>query len=238
MTLAGTVLFDGNDILAVDKPAGTAIIPARGEAPEDSLQRRLEAMLGARLFVVHRIDRDVSGVVLFARTAEVHRHLSMAFEHREVEKTYTAWVAGTPASHHLHIDTALHAARRGKSRPAGEAEPGSLAAVSEVDVERVWRREHHTTSRVVVRPLTGRHHQVRVHLRSAGTPLLFDDLYGRSVDAALLADAPCKRLALHARRLVVPAPGTGAPLAFLAPLPPDLVSLDAWLDSTWVASDR
>ncbi len=103
MTLAETVLYDEGDILVVDKPAGIAIIPARGEAPEASLHRRVEQQIGARLFIVHRIDRDVSGVVVFARTAEVHRHLSLAFEHRQVEKTYTAWVVGRardpPPSH-------------------------------------------------------------------------------------------------------------------------------------------
>jgi RluA family pseudouridine synthase len=238
MTPAETVLYDEGDILVVDKPAGIAIIPARGEAPEASLHRRVEQQIGARLFIVHRIDRDVSGVVVFARTAEVHRHLSLAFEHRQVEKTYTAWVSGDLATHHLRIDSPLHDARKGKTRPALPGEPGSLAAVSEIDVERVWRRESATVSRVSVCPHTGRHHQIRVHLRSVGAPLLFDDLYGKGIDPTPLADAPARRLALHARRLVVPAPGTEAPLAFEAPLPPDLVELDAWLDSAWVGAER
>jgi len=236
MTLAEIVLYDEGDVLVLDKPVGIAIIPARGEAPEASLQRRVEQQIGAQLFVVHRIDRDVSGVVVFARTAEVHRHLSLAFEHRRVEKTYTAWASGGLATQRLRIDTALHAARKGKARPALPGEAGSLPAVSDIEVERVWRRDGATVSRVSVRPLTGRHHQIRVHLRSVGSPLLFDELYGKGIDPAPFVDAPMRRLALHARRLVVPAPGTDAPLSFEAPLPPDLAALDAWLDGAWVGT--
>src|SRR5690606_11931946 len=82
--------------LAVDKPAGIAVVPARGEPFGDSLRARLEAARGERLWVVHRLDRETSGVVLFARTAEAHRTLSLAFEHREVTKQYRAWTCGAP----------------------------------------------------------------------------------------------------------------------------------------------
>lgn len=238
MTGAARVLYDEAGLLVVCKPAGIVLIPARGEDPAASLHHLLEKERGERLFVVHRIDRDVSGVVVFARNAEVHRHLSLAFEHREARKTYLAWVSGTLPAHHLRIDTPLHAARKGKTRPAQPGEPGSLAAISEVDVERVWRREGATVTRVEVRPHTGRHHQIRVHLRSVEAPLLFDGLYGRGIDPRPLSQAPCHRLALHARRLVVPHPDTLAPLALEAPPPDDLRALDEWLDAEWVGTER
>jgi tRNA pseudouridine32 synthase/23S rRNA pseudouridine746 synthase len=232
------LLHEDHDLVAVAKPAGEPVIPARGESARDCVQRRLERQVGGRLWVVHRIDRDASGVVVFARNADAHRELSLAFEHRQVEKSYTAWASGGFATHHLLIDTPLHEARKGKTRPAAPGEAGSLPSVSEVDVERVWRREGATVSRVSVRPRTGRHHQIRVHMRSVEAPLLFDALYGKGIDPAPLADAPARRLALHARRLVVPAPGTEVPLVFEAPLPPDLVELDAWLEDTWVGAER
>jgi 23S rRNA-/tRNA-specific pseudouridylate synthase len=81
-----------------------------------------------------------------------------------------------------------------------------------------------------VHPLTGRHHQIRVHLRSAGTPILFDRLYGRGLMPGGLARAPCARLALHARRIDVPAPRGGGRLAIEAPLTQDLMVLEEWLE--------
>ena len=82
-----------------------------------------------------------------------------------------------------------------------------------------------------VHPLTGRHHQIRVHLRSATTPILFDPLYGRGLMPEALAGAPCARLALHARKIDVPAPRGGGRVVVEAPLPPDLAALAEWLDA-------
>jgi 23S rRNA-/tRNA-specific pseudouridylate synthase len=82
-----------------------------------------------------------------------------------------------------------------------------------------------------VHPLTGRHHQIRVHLRSAGTPILFDPLYGRGLTPEGLAGAPCTRLALHARKIDVPAPRGGRRVVVEAPFPADLAALVEWLDA-------
>jgi 23S rRNA-/tRNA-specific pseudouridylate synthase len=88
------LLFEDPDVIAVAKPAGLAVIPARGVDPGACLQHQLATVRGERLFVVHRIDRDTSGVVLFARNANAHRALCLAFEQRRVEKAYRAFVAG------------------------------------------------------------------------------------------------------------------------------------------------
>ncbi len=222
-------LHRDDELVAVDKPAGEPVIAARGEPPEACLVRRGEAALGQRLFVVHRIDRDTSGVVFFARTAAAHRFLTLAFESRRVGKRYVAFAAGVLEPDRGRIEVPLHAARRGKARPAGHEEPGQKAAVTDYAVERVWSGGRGKVSRIALHPLTGRHHQIRVHLRARGAPILFDPLYGRSIDGPFDA-APCRRLALHALAIDVPLP-EGRRLEIEAPLAPDLAALEAWLDA-------
>jgi tRNA pseudouridine32 synthase/23S rRNA pseudouridine746 synthase len=226
------ILHDDEDVIAVAKPSGEPVIAARGEPPGDCLQKRLERQLGCRLFVVHRIDRDASGVVLFARNADAHRRLSLAFEHREVAKAYAAFVAGAVHPPRGQFDTALHPARRGKTRPARPGEPAAQPAVTDYVVLEHWRLEAAAVSLLQLHPVTGRHHQIRVHLRSAGTPILFDPLYARGLVPPLLARAPCARLALHASRIEIPRPRGAGRLVVEAELAPDLVALERWLDAS------
>jgi len=226
------VLHDDRDLVGANKPPGEPVIAARDEPPEACLQRRLERHLGRRLWVVHRIDRDASGVVVLACNGAAHRSLSMAFEHHRVEKTYVAFVAGTPPPRG-RLAFPLHAARKGKTRPARPGEAGAREAVTDYVVRRRWHRDDATLSLLDVHPLTGRHHQIRVHLRAAGVPLLFDPLYGRGLMPRALADAPCQRLALHARRLDLPSPSGPGRLVLEAPIPPDLQQLILWLDAAW-----
>jgi 23S rRNA-/tRNA-specific pseudouridylate synthase len=210
--------------------------------------------------VVHRIDRDASGVVVFALNADAHRALSLAFEHREVTKGYAAFVVGSVEPPRGRIDVPLHGARKGKTRPARPGEPGALPSTTEYATRKRWaviprdsrppgpegsagvadpsshgpggapQDDRVVVSLLEVHPLTGRHHQIRVHLRSAGTPILFDPLYGRRLMPGALAGAPCARLALHARRIDVPAPRGGGRVVVEAPLAEDLAALEAWLD--------
>ena len=236
MTAHG-LLHEDDDVIAADKPSGEAVIAARGEPPEACLQKRLERELGARLWVVHRIDRDASGVVLFARNAQAHRALSLSFEHRETQKTYWAFASGVLAPPRGRLDVPLHPARKGKTRPARPGERGQQSAATDYRTERVWRLGGETASLVEAHPVTGRHHQIRVHLRSADAPILFDPLYGRGLTPAALAPAPCARLALHARRIEIPAPGGGGQLVVEAPLPADLEALRQWLDANGDGED-
>jgi tRNA pseudouridine32 synthase/23S rRNA pseudouridine746 synthase len=219
------ILDEDADLLAVAKPAGIPVIPARGEDPGACLQKQLEASRGERLWVVHRIDRDTSGVVVFARTAASHRALSMAFEAREMSKTYVAFAAGA-LDGVTRIDLALHEARKGKSRPAAPGEAGGKPAVTEIEVEARWTVGGETVARVRCHPVTGRHHQIRVHLRAQEAPIVHDPLYGKRTLRGPLAAAPCPRLALHAAALVMPGGRT-----FRAPLPDDMQALEAWLAS-------
>ncbi len=115
------VLHDDGSLVAVDKPAGEPVIAARGEPPSACVQKRLERQLGRRIFVVHRIDRDASGVVLFALDAAAHRAASLAFEHRRVEKQYLAFVAGVLDARRW---TARRAAARGATGQDAAGAPG------------------------------------------------------------------------------------------------------------------
>jgi RluA family pseudouridine synthase len=232
-----TVLAEDPRLVALAKPPGAVVVPARGADDGSSLRGALERRLGARVWVVHRLDRDTSGVVLFARDPDSHRSLSLAFERRAVAKTYLAYTAGAPETQTGRIDLPLHAARRGKSRPAVPGEPGSRAAATRYRVLATWSLPGvRAIAKLALEPETGRHHQLRVHLRWLGCPILFDPLYSgaaelgaAAVAAALPPAAPWRRLALHAARLVVPDPGTGLPRSFEAPLPDDLAALEAWL---------
>jgi RluA family pseudouridine synthase len=228
------LIADEDGVVAVRKPSGLPVVPGTGHDSGDCVRGRLERELGARLWVVHRLDRDTSGVLLFARTPELHRELCLAFEQRRVRKTYIAFTLGTPVPREGRIETPLHPARRGKVRPGLPGEDGAWDAATRYIVRKRWERDGAAVAMVETHPETGRHHQIRAHLRSIGTPILFDRVYGLAAGAVTFADAPSQRLALHASRLVVLNAGqAGLARTFEAPLPADLTALLHWLDAEW-----
>ncbi len=216
------ILATGRGWVAVDKPAGLLVIPGRGEGQAPSLRELLEQQLGQKLFVVHRLDRDTSGVLVFARAAEAHRELSMAFEAGQVKKQYLALVRGQMQAP-LLIDAPLVAARRGRMR-AAHAGDEAKAAQTRVRPVEVFA----SATLVEAEPLTGRTHQIRVHLLHAGYPLLVDPQYGQpksasAHDLGLAGDElVLSRTPLHARRLELPARGGEAARSIEAPMPTDL----------------
>lgn len=218
------LLHEDRELLAVNKPSGVVVIPARGEPPEASLHHRLQALRGERLWVVHRIDRETSGVVLFARSAGAHRQLNELFTTRAVEKSYLAFAAGAALPDAQTVTIPLHTARKGKMRPAREGEPEALAAVTELRVRARWRVGGVCVSAVVASPRTGRQHQIRVHLRALDAPLVMDPLYAKPLPAPL---PPLARMALHAASLRLS--WQGAPLCVSAPPPEDLSRFEAAL---------
>jgi tRNA pseudouridine32 synthase/23S rRNA pseudouridine746 synthase len=224
------VLHEDDDLVAVSKPAGLPVVPAASGPGDACLHHRLEAERGERLWVVHRLDRDASGVVIFARTPAAHRASCLAFEQGTVLKTYTAYAVGTLPGEGGRIDIPLHSARRGKARPAVPGEPGLREATTDFVVERRWKVGGLVVSRLRVHPRTGRHHQIRVHLRALGAPLLFDRRYSAGTPREAFARAPCERLALHASELALPRP-SGVTLVVEAPLAADLAALEVWLES-------
>ena len=217
-------------MIAVAKPAGVVVIPARGAEAEPCLQAALEAARGEKLWVVHRLDRDTSGVLLFARTAAEHRRLNGLFEGRRVQKRYLAWTRGPISADEGTIDAALHTARKGRMRPAAPGEEGALPSRTRYRVLRRWEGlPCGAVNEVEASPETGRQHQIRVHLRSIEAPLVVDPIYGRAakvVASELGAEGDAvvlDRLSLHASYIALVA-DTGAPLSIEAPLPEDLIA--------------
>jgi RluA family pseudouridine synthase len=224
------LLYEDADVVAVLKPAGIAVIPGRNERPEDALRTRIEAERHEPLWVVHRLDRDTSGVLLFARNEQSHRRLSMAFGSRQIAKTYLAWTRGVPSPGAGVVDVPLHSARKNKMRPAAPGEAGALPSRTEYRALQVTQSAVGAVARVEARPTTGRQHQIRVHLRSVGAPLLVDPLYGGDAvptDALGPGSPAMGRLTLHAASIAFAGPA--GPILVTAPVPPDLAALDAWL---------
>ncbi|MCE9671128.1 RNA pseudouridine synthase [Myxococcus stipitatus] len=215
------ILFEGGGVLVVDKPPGVPVIPGRDGGP--SLRDALESRRGRKLFVVHRLDRDTSGALVFALDANAHRALSVAFETGKVRKRYVALVEGRVDAPQL-VDAPLVAGRKGRMRVARPGDADAKPSRTRVRPVETFDR----ASLVEAEPLTGRTHQIRVHLLSLGHPLLVDHQYGRDTpllatelggegDAVVLARTP-----LHAARVEWPSlPGVEA-RAVDCPLPDDM----------------
>jgi tRNA pseudouridine32 synthase/23S rRNA pseudouridine746 synthase len=213
------VLLADRHLLAVDKPAGRIVIPGRG-APETTVLEEAQAAHG-RLWVVHRLDRGTSGVLLFARSAEAHRALNLAFDGRAVEKRYLALVRGAPPDEQ-RVERWLAPARRGRMKPVPAGAPRGKASATVVRV--VERFPAAGLALVECAPETGRTHQIRVHLLAAGTPLAFDPDYGEDVPLP----SGLARTPLHAASLAFAHPSTGARVLVEAPLPEDLARAVGW----------
>lgn len=235
------ILLDTPDLVAVDKPAGLAAIPGRGES--DSVLERLAAQLGLpcsggddpRLRVVHRLDKDTSGVMLFARNVQSQRALSHLFQNNRVEKQYLAIVAGAPPEEEGLIDAPIGVHPTDRTRMAVLKRGGRPAVTG-------WRAERRFRRFALLRcfPKTGKTHQIRVHLAHLGHPLAVDPLY----NAPREPDAPppglylshikrgyrpkrgeeerplIARLTLHAERLIFEHPA-GQRVEVVAALPKD-----------------
>ena len=218
-----TILFEDEHLLAIAKPPGRIVIPGRG-APERTLQEEGQEAFG-RLWIVHRLDRGTSGVLLFARSAAAHRAANLAFEGRAVAKRYLAIVRGAPPAEARH-EAPIAPARKGRMKAVAAGDPRGKPAATVVRLVEAFPARPPLPELALVEavPESGRTHQIRVHLAWAGTPLAFDPSYGEAeplVDAtgAVLLD----RTPLHAAALELAHPISGAPLHLRAPLPDDLV---------------
>jgi tRNA pseudouridine32 synthase/23S rRNA pseudouridine746 synthase len=195
---------DAHCIVAL-KPCGLLAVPGRGEAGRDCLHERIRSR-HADALIVHRLDMATSGLMLFARGLEAQRRLGSAFERREVRKRYVAVVAGKIAAHAGEIDLPLAADWPNRPRQQVDRVNGRAALtryrVLDVDAAR-------DTTRVELEPITGRSHQLRVHLCAIGHPILGDALYA---DADVQAASP--RLLLHAAMLEFLHPASGERMRF------------------------
>jgi len=216
--LAGRVLHRDDDVIVLDKPAGLAV--QGGSKTHRHLDGMLDALrfgAGERPRLVHRLDKDTSGVLLLARHARAASDLTRAFREGSVHKLYWAAVVGTMSPRQGIIDLTLakQPGRRGEQM-AVDAGGGRRAVTGYRTVDTVGRR----ASWLALEPHTGRTHQLRVHCAAAGAAILGDGKYGG--EAAFLADADLPRkLHLHARALALVLPG-GGELQVRAPLPPHM----------------
>lgn len=232
------IIYQDQNVVAVNKPAGLASIPGRAET--DSVLQSLAEQLGIpstgdtdpRVRVVHRLDKDTSGVMIFALTLEAQRHLSHQFQNNSVSKQYVAIVMGRPPEPEGEIDAAIAPDRQrvGAMKVDSRGKPARTA----------WKVEGAYRGFSLVRafPKTGKTHQIRVHLKHLGHPLAVDPLYGPAgTEGGGLLLSGFKRgyrlgkwqeerpliarLTLHAERLTLELPG-GQELTIIAPLPKDM----------------
>ncbi len=200
-----TILLDTPDYLAVDKPEGLSCIPERDRSVP-SLIKMLEEERKCRLYVVHRLDKEASGVIVYAKSAEAHKYLNDLFADRKVEKRYQLLVHGVIPEETGTIDLPIREFGSGRM---GVDEKRGKASNTEF---RVLERLNSTTL-LEAHPLTGRRHQLRVHFYARGNPIVGDRRYG---DHALQAQFP--RLMLHATRVAF-ATRDGTPVSIECPVP-------------------
>ncbi|GAW34217.1 ribosomal large subunit pseudouridine synthase A [Roseovarius sp. A-2] len=201
------ILHHDHEIVVVNKPAGLLSVPGKGEHLADCLMSRLQDAFPTAL-LVHRLDRDTSGVMIFALSPHAQRHLGLQFEKRQAKKSYVARVAGLLAPRTGVVDLPLTV--DWPNRPLQKVchETGRAAWTE-------WRvlRQGEGESRVRLSPKTGRSHQLRVHMLSLGHPILGDPLYA----SGAARDYP--RLMLHSEELRLRHPDGGAGVKFRAKAP-------------------
>ena len=210
LSAAGRIVFADECIVVVDKPAGMLSVPGRGEAKRDCAIARVQASFpDAR--VVHRLDMATSGLLLVARGPEMQRRMSKSFAGREVGKRYVAIVAGLVRDDEGTVDLPLIA--DWPNRPKQRVDPA--AGKPSCTHWRVLARDVAAQcTQVELQPVTGRSHQLRVHMAAIGHPMLGDTLYS---PAAVQELAP--RLMLHATRLDFAHPATGVRTTLESPAP-------------------
>ena len=202
------VVYRDESLIVLDKPSGLLAVPGRGPDLQDCLSARVQVVFPSAL-IVHRLDRDTSGLMVMALTVQAQRELSRQFADRTTEKRYIAVVLGRPNVDSGKIDLPM---RKDFDRPPRhriDIEQGKAAETCWMVVERMEDR-----SRLQVRPLTGRSHQIRLHLATIGHPILGDKLYASE---AALAMAP--RLLLHAEGLTLSHPVDGRRLTWTSVCP-------------------
>ena len=203
------ILYKDEHIIVINKPAGIPVLPDGWEQDAPYLVKTLEEEFG-KVWVIHRLDKGTSGVIVFARDAESHRALNTQFENHEAQKTYHAIVEGNPKWDEKVTKFPLRANVGKKHRTAVDDKNGKPAETH----FRVIKR-YHEAALIEAKPMTGRTHQIRVHAYALGHPLLGDVLY--SAKETWLITRP----ALHAQTLSLIHPMTKERMKFSAPHPAD-----------------
>jgi 23S rRNA pseudouridine1911/1915/1917 synthase len=233
-----SIVYEDDDIVVVDKPAGMVVHPAPGHAT-GTLVNALLARVGTlssvglpnRPGIVHRLDRDTSGLLVVARSDEAHRHLASALSARTVGRRYLAAVWGRFSQDDVTIDKPI--GRHLRDRKRMDVVEGGRQAITHVRHLERWA----AADLLAIRLETGRTHQIRVHLSDSGHPVVGDPVYGPGWERGMSGAGGVwaaefarrtRRLFLHAARLSFNHPTSGEPLSFTAPLPEPLVAAVEW----------
>jgi len=211
------VAYEDGDVIVVDKPAGLVVHPAPGHPTGTLVQMLAGSVEGGdedwRAGLVHRLDRDTSGLLVLAKSAGVHANLKAQLEARTIERHYVALVDGRPSARTGTIDAPIGRDRRVRTRHSTDTQTPREARTHFTLREALPRH-----SLLDVRLETGRTHQIRVHLEAIGHPVTGDPVYGKA--GALGLD----RQFLHAAQLVFDHPRSGERITLSSPLPPDLAT--------------
>jgi tRNA pseudouridine32 synthase/23S rRNA pseudouridine746 synthase len=204
------ILYQDKDVLVVEKPSGLLSNPGRGAHLQDSVLSRLSRQFPA-VYLIHRLDLATSGLMVFALRRSAERDLKQQFASRQVDKTYLARVAGVPVAAAGYIDLPLAAV------PAEDpgAAPRNQVCFSQGKAAQTYYRvlwQHADSALLQLKPITGRSHQLRVHLASLGHPILGDTIY-----ATPAQQQAAPHLLLHATALTFRQPYSGEPLSFICP---------------------
>ena len=213
------VVFEDPSLLVIDKPSGVAVHGGSGVSYGVIESLRAARPQAKMLELAHRLDRDTSGLLLVAKKRSVLVELHRMLREGEIEKVYVAVVKGVPAKKHFEIREALHKYVNAKGERRVSVKEGGMEAATKVKL----LKSSPGLSVLQLHLLTGRTHQIRVHLAHAGHPILGDDKYGDFELNRALARQGVKRLLLHARRLAFKHPLDGKPMCFESLLPEDML---------------
>ena len=206
-----SLLYLSEQLIVVDKPSGLLSVPGRDVGKEDCLSRRVQAEF-PNAMIVHRLDMGTSGIVVMGRGAKAQRELSILFQERKVRKRYQALVDGqwtAAAAGEIELPIGVDGPKHPKQKVDHAMGRPSLTRYRVLDIS-----AEYAVSRIELEPITGRSHQLRVHMEAMGHPILGDDFYGTPASCA-----KAERLMLHACQIEFGHPETGAPLCVHCPPP-------------------
>jgi 23S rRNA pseudouridine1911/1915/1917 synthase len=232
-----TILYDDDQLVVINKPAGVVVHPGAGETGEtvvDWLTKNYPAVRKEawaepeRAGIVHRLDKDTSGIMIVAKTITALQNLQAQFKARTIEKMYTAITVGEPPESEGTVRTYIGRHQTKRQQQAWYELPlqdSAKEAVTNYRVDAVYHRNDVTFAKIFFYPKTGRMHQLRVHAKYLGTPILGDALYSSKLAFAMGKILGVERQMLHATTLTFNHPVLNKILTFNAPLPADMQAI-------------
>lgn len=210
------ILFDDPFIIAVDKPSGISTIPNDSTDRENSLVGMVEKHCGKKIFVVHRLDKETSGIVVFAKDPDTHRFLNIEFDNRRVKKKYIGIVVGRVEFENKEISIPIS-----KSKIHSKRVSLSSKGIEAVTIVKTLKK-FKDYSVLEINPVTGRRHQIRLHLKAIGHTLAVDPLYGRKEPIVEGNNIVLNRLPLHAKEISFIHPNSKERITIESSLPEDM----------------